>query len=240
MSCSSCAHFDPTKNMWHSTLRAKVCRRNSFLFTYLRHLGDNWDNAEARTAAYDHALRDMNDGALEPARLSRRVRRALKAVGLATTTGLVGQHMQPTPDPQQGLGLAGIEGATLVVPLDDKPARARSRPMQIRLMPGTLDPRGRSQSPPEIADGSTTISHSSPAAATSTHRDEGQFLSAAQLVPPPARQLPLRTQMEGRQQQLQQHQGLQQERHPDTGSTTEVLRSIILKLAHEQDQQQRV
>lgn len=66
------------------------------------------DNAEARTAAYDHALRDMNDGALEPARLSRRVRRALKAVGLATTTGLVGQHMQPTPDPQQGLGLGEL------------------------------------------------------------------------------------------------------------------------------------
>ena len=78
------------------------------------------------------------------------------------------------------------------------------------------------------------------AAAAVGTQDEGQFLSAAQLVPPPARQLPLRTQMEGRQQQLQQHQGLQQERHPDTGSTTEVLRSIILKLAHEQDQQQRV
>ncbi|KAG2432512.1 hypothetical protein HXX76_008857 [Chlamydomonas incerta] len=147
-------------DVWHSTLRAKVCRRNSFLYTYLRHLADNWDNPAARAAAYDQAMRDMNDGALEPPRLSRRVRRALKAAGLATG-GLSGQDLQSSSDPHHLL--ADGAGGALLLPLDDKPAaKARSRPMQIRLMPGSVDPRGRSPSPPEVADMLVTAARVAP------------------------------------------------------------------------------
>ncbi|GLC55663.1 hypothetical protein PLESTB_001012200 [Pleodorina starrii] len=43
------------KNMWHSTLRAKSCRRSSLLYTYTRAVRDCCDDPQARKVAYDRA-----------------------------------------------------------------------------------------------------------------------------------------------------------------------------------------
>ncbi len=73
------------------------------------------DNPEARTAAYDQATRDMHDGALEPTRLSRRVRRALKAAGVPPAAeGAAGQQgAQRALAPQSFLGERAGPGRAL-------------------------------------------------------------------------------------------------------------------------------
>ncbi|GLI61160.1 hypothetical protein VaNZ11_003446 [Volvox africanus] len=43
------------KNMWHSTLRAKSCRRSSLLYTYTRAVRGCCDDPQARKTAYDRA-----------------------------------------------------------------------------------------------------------------------------------------------------------------------------------------
>ncbi|KXZ45735.1 hypothetical protein GPECTOR_51g721 [Gonium pectorale] len=44
------------KNLWHSTLRAKSCRRSSLLFAYVQLVRDCPDDPTARRAAYDRAI----------------------------------------------------------------------------------------------------------------------------------------------------------------------------------------
>ncbi|GIM06813.1 hypothetical protein Vretimale_11058 [Volvox reticuliferus] len=50
------------KNLWHSTLRAKTCRRSSLLYCYVQLVRDCPDDPAARRSAYDKAIQMSHSG----------------------------------------------------------------------------------------------------------------------------------------------------------------------------------
>ncbi|GLC42874.1 hypothetical protein PLESTF_000584900 [Pleodorina starrii] len=97
------------KNLWHSTVRAKTCRRSSLLFCYVQLVRDCPDDAAARRAAYDKAVQMSCSGSGVAASASGTA--AALGTGPGPGAGSVSAGPSPRMAPYRRGSVPGSSGA---------------------------------------------------------------------------------------------------------------------------------